>query len=514
MNLNPLRWFGPRNMADSYTIGDDRILEAFYGAVSALSSTGIRVNRETALRSTAVLACLIVRSETFSSLPVNVLREEGRNTIRDTSHPSYRLLAISPNPMMHAGEFWRWKQLTEDIHGNAYARIVWKGYTPQEIWPLFGAKPALVVDSQTRQAAYNYTGDCFTPANAYPVREIMHFKGPVLGTGGLGTGVDASIYTAGAGSPFEGRSLIDLASDTIGISLGGEQFFGRLLGNGNHFPGYLETDATLDEKDLAAIGKQLKGFRGIFQAGFMRIFDRGLKFKQNTMSMKDAQLTEQLRWQLQMICSIFRVSMAMVQDLTNSTYTNSEQQDLWTAKYTMTPICVNTERVVRFRLFDRQPAYRHVHNLDGLLRGDYKTRAEGDAALARVGILLRNEGRGHYDLNPVPGLDVPLAELTEGTVDEQGLIHLPIPAPGAPAAGAASAQAVLEPVMRDAVTCIRRRYEADVAKGRSSEDTVSFAATKLAPIAEAYARAGLAFDAGAFIALALPDSSATMPEER
>ncbi|MGE5623590.1 MAG: phage portal protein, partial [Methanocella sp.] len=367
MRLNPLSWFNEPQAADeeTWSLGDDAVLQAFYGALAAVSSSGVMVTQESALRSTAVLACLIVRAETFAALPVDVLRRTGTGAVKDDTDPAYRLLDIAPNDLMTSKEFWRFKQLREDISGNAFGRVVWRGSTPEEIWPLYGSKPTLAIDPRTKRVAWNYSGDDFTPANAYPLEDLIHFKGPVLQ------------------NPFEGRSLIDLASETIGVAIGSEQFFARLLGNGSHFPGYLETDRDLEQKDIAALKEQLAGFSGLLQAGTLRIFDRGLKYKQNPMSLKDAQLTEQMRWQLQMIASIFRMPLAMIQDLTNGTYANSEQQDLWLAKHTATPICTNSEAVLRHRLFARRPAYFARFNLDGLLRGDYKTRAEGDATLVR-----------------------------------------------------------------------------------------------------------------------------------
>ena len=485
MSLNPLRWFGTtKDQADEeWGIGDDNVLRAFYGALAAVSASGVRVTQESSLRSTAVLACLIVRAETFSALPFGVYRKAGRYRIPDELHPVYRLLAIAPNDFMNSGEFWRWKQLTEDISGNAYARIVWNGYDPVEIWPLYGVKPTLSVTMMTHTAAYEYSGDDLTPAGIYTPREILHFKGPILRT------------------PLEAKSLIDLISETIGVSIGSEQFFARLLGNGNHFPGYLETENTLSDPDFAAISEQMKGFAGIFRAGEMRVFDRGLKYKQNPLTMKDAQLVEQLRWQLQQICAVTRVPMAMVQDLTNGTYSNTEQQDLQLAKHCAAPICVNTERVVRHKLFSAQPDYYGKFSLDALLRGDYKTRTEGEAALVRSGIMERNEARAQEDMNPVPGLDVPLAELNLGTVDADGVIHGPDT--GASAPPSTPPTAFLAPFLKDAAERIRTRAEQDAKLGKSRRRTEESARITLAPAIDAYALAGEPFDVAGFIAEAL-----------
>ena len=484
MNWNPARWFsepddGPKDMADEYSLSDDAVLQAVFNVVAATAS-GVRVNQQNALASTAVLACCIVRSETFSCLPCHVMRDDGAATTPLAKHPAERLMAVAWNDLLTAGEGWRWKQLREDMTGNAHVRIEWsaRGGKPLALWPMTGPRPQLMTTS-SGMAAWDYRGDDMTPAGTYSVKDILHFKGPVLRT------------------PYEGASLIDLASEAIGTAIGTEQFFARMLGNGNHFPTYLHTESSLKPEDRKAIEDSLKGKSGLVSTGEVRIFDRGLKVMQNAMSMKDAQLNEQERLMLQKVCSIFRMPLAMVQDLTHGTYTNSEQQDLWLAKHTMAPICVDTERVVRMRLFAGEPQTRAKFNLDGLLRGDYKTRTEGDSALVRSGIINRNEARGHYDYNPEPGLDKYLAELNLGVVSEDGTIT-------GPDTGSPSAVAdVMAPVLRDAVAWIRRRDQHDREHGRELEATEAAAREKLAPIVEAFVSAGEPFDTHAFIAAAL-----------
>jgi HK97 family phage portal protein len=504
--------------AESYSLSDDSVLQAFFGALSMLTSSGVRVTQENAFRCVAVLACLIVRAETFSALPVHVLRDAGeKGKIRADDTAACRLLAIAPNDFMTARELWRWKQLREDATGNAYVRIEWgpSGYEPAALYPLYGAKPSLVIDRRTRRAAYQYTGDDLTPSDAYAPRDILHFKGPVLRT------------------PLEGASLIDLASEAIGVAIGSEQFFARLLGNGTHFPGYLETERDLTLEDLKAITEQFAGYGGLLQAGKLRVFDRGLHYKQNTMSLKDAQLIEQERWQLQQICSVFRVPMAAVQDLTNGTYSNTEQQDLALGKHTVAPICVNTEAVCRARLFAATPDHEAKWNLDGLLRGDYETRATGDSTLLGAGVIDRNEARSDYDLNPRKGLDKPLIQLGYGTVEEDGSVTNPNADDAAaatlgallrpaPSHNANAAEAVLEPLSDDAFDALRRRAAADRSHGRGSAETIAFARRKLEPLAAAHAAAGLPFDTSLFIAAALAvsgdvpgimSSEETNPEE-
>ena len=321
MRLNP---FGALRDAREKRAQDavDALAQAFFygGNVSA---TGVRVTPETALASVAVAACIEVRAETFSSLPGGVFRKEDRKRIPLPDHPVAKLLFDRPNDLMTSLEMWRWKQLREDITGNSYLRIVWNGGQAAELWPLYGEKPQ--IKTQGGKVTYAYRGDDFTKADSYPASAILHFKGPFVST-----------------SPYEARSPIDLVKESIGLSIASEQFFGRFLNNGNHFPSYLETDSSLTKKDADAITEQLGSTAGIFAAGQMRIFDRGLKLKQNAMSLKDADLTAQMRWYLEQICRLYRVPLPIVQDWTHGTYTNSEQAGLWLGQHVATPICRNT----------------------------------------------------------------------------------------------------------------------------------------------------------------------------
>jgi len=462
----------------------DALAQAFFygGNVSA---TGVRVTPETALASVAVAACIEVRAETFSSLPGGVFRKEDRKRIPLPDHPVAKLLFDRPNDLMTSLEMWRWKQLREDITGNSYLRIVWNGGQAAELWPLYGEKPQ--IKTQGGKVTYAYRGDDFTKADSYPASAILHFKGPFVST-----------------SPYEARSPIDLVKESIGLSIASEQFFGRFLNNGNHFPSYLETDSSLTKKDADAITEQLGSTAGIFAAGQMRIFDRGLKLKQNAMSLKDADLTAQMRWYLEQICRLYRVPLPIVQDWTHGTYTNSEQAGLWLGQHVATPICRNTEAASRKLFIPGEEALYTKFNVDAALRGDYQTRTAGYSVLINCGVMSPNEARALEDMDPFDGGDehrLPLNTAPAGA---------PLAAePPAPAKNTVKAEEVitapdatitprdaahLAPLVADAVARIRKRVDQDRASQRDEARTLEFADRVLAPLAEAHALAGVPFD--------------------
>lgn len=487
-----------RRRVDNIARLDEGTAEIFrrFGMELQNTATGISVNADSAIANVAVLACLIVRAEALMLMPASVYEKVGRNRETRSSHPVAELIGDAPNSLISAEEFWRWKQITEDLHGNAYARIEWRGGKPVALWPMLKREPELVAGSAVNPAImYRYDGDDFTPAGDYLASEIMHFKGPLL-----------------AGTPYKAKSLIQQTRETIGLGIATEQFFARFLGQGNHFPMYLETDNVLEAKDVEALRAQMDKSAGILPAGVTRIFDRGLKVKQNPMSLKDADLSVQQRFLLEQVCRIFRVPLPMVQDLTHGTYTNSEQADLWLSKYTATPIAKSTEGVIRRKLFlpNERATFYAKFNVNAMMRGDFATRTAGYSVLINSGVLSPNEARALEDWNPYDGGDefrvalntepagsqpdalasaIIRRSISESRGEEtKGLAelvdaHTPRALP--PAARTADPQTTVDalaPLLGDARERILARHEQNLERGRGIDASLEFAELVLGPI--------------------------------
>jgi HK97 family phage portal protein len=476
-------WFARREGATAVAeptnaIALDESSELFKMFAQAYAtSSGVAVNSDTAVASVAVLACLIVRAESLMVCSPDVFRRNGRNREAAPDHPVQALISDEWNPLLGAEEGWRWKQNTEDLRGAAYVRIEWARGKPVALWPMYGPRPVVHTAKDINDRAtvvYRYAGDEFTKADDYPARDVLHFKGTLLSR-----------------SPYEARSLVEVTAENIGLGIASEQFFARFLGNGNHFPRYLQTDNTLNEKDVGVLRKQLDDGAGLLSAGVTRIFDRGLKVMSSEMSLRDADLTGQQRWILEQVCRTWRVPLPIVQDLTHGTYTNSEQADLWLSKHTTAPIARNSEGVIRRGLF--LPSERRTHyakfNLNAMQRGDFKTRTAGYSILIQCGVLSPNEARAFEDWNPYVGGDEFRVPLNTG------------PAGGEPDGDEAPANGwqsndpkALAPLLADARQRILARHEQNTERGRDRADSVAFATVVLEPIAQTAGALGVPFD--------------------
>lgn len=117
----------------------------------------------------------------------------------------------------------------------------------------------------------------------------------------------------------------------------------------------------------------------------------------------EAQFLETRKFQVSEICRIFRVPPHMIGDLDRATFSNIESQNISFAVHTIRPWLVRIEQAINRALFpDTEKGRFYVQfNLDGLMRGDYKSRMEGYAIARQNGWMSTNDIRELENLNPV-----------------------------------------------------------------------------------------------------------------
>lgn len=106
------------------------------------------------------------------------------------------------------------------------------------------------------------------------------------------------------------------------------------------------------------------------------------------------QMTEAQRFVVEEIARIFNLPPVFLQDLTNGTFSNTEQQDLHLVKHLIAQWAKALEDELNLKLFGAENNRRWCeHSLDGLMRGDFKSRIEGLARGVQTAILTPNEAR-------------------------------------------------------------------------------------------------------------------------
>lgn len=308
---------------------------AEYGPTST-SAGGMAVTQVTALKVSAVLACVSIRSEDVAKLPVHVYRKTpdgGKKIVAD--HPIERVLR-RPNAYQSRFEFMEQMQVSYLLRGNAYAVILRdpRGnaqslipVNPDRVW-IFEA-PGGQVFYQVARRGLHETAVLANEPLMIPAEDMLHLRW---------IAIDNSLY---------GASRIGLSRDAIGLSLSQQELAGRLSANNTNLGGVLTTDQKLTKEAAERLKKSWKERnQGLRNAGDTAVLEQGLKWQPLGMSARDAEVIASRAHQVEEIARLFRMPMhklgvpgksvsASIEQLDQDYMNNVVSADLmrWEAKF-------------------------------------------------------------------------------------------------------------------------------------------------------------------------------------
>lgn len=347
------------------------------------SNAGKSVNPKNAVQVSAVYACVRVIAETIASLPFGVYESTDSGSNKATEHPLYRLLHDEPNPEM-TSFVWRETMLTHLLlYGNAYCQIIRSGRTNiVGLYPLLPDRMEVDRDSKGN-LTYTYTTTDGKPVALRP-EDVLHIPG--LGFDGI-----------------VGYSPIALEKNAIGLGIAAEEYGSRFFQNGARPSGILTHPNTVkDPKRLRESWNAAYGGSG--NSGKVAILEESMTFTPISIPNNEAQFLETRKFQVEEICRIYRVPAHLIGNLDHATFSNIEHMSIDFAVHTIRPWLVRIEQAMNRALFlDTEKGRFYVQfNLDGLMRGDYKSRMEGYAIARQNGWMSANDIRELENLNPLP----------------------------------------------------------------------------------------------------------------
>lgn len=353
----------------------------FYGN----SNSGVQVDELRALQTSAVYACVKILAETVASLPLHLFKKgKGGKSEMAEQHPLFSCLYEMPNDEMTSFEFREMMMTSLLLWGNAYARKIRKNGHVTELWYL---KPQLMTverDTQTGKIKYTYSDDITNQTYEYKPEQIFHVKGLSL-------------------DGVTGLSPISQAREAVGLSLATEEYGAKFFGNGARPGGVLEHPGILKDPEKLRESWN-KVYQGTRNSHKVAVLEEGMKYHTIGIAPEDAQFLETRKYQVNEICRIFRVPPHLVGDLERATFSNIEHQSIEFVQHTIRPWLVRWEQAISRSLLDEKERllYFSRFNVDGLMRGDYKSRMEGYAIGRQNGWLSANDIRHLEDLPPIP----------------------------------------------------------------------------------------------------------------
>lgn len=380
-------WLGSGESRATLANPDALLLEAF-GSISTAS--GVAVTPESAMRLSAVSACVRLISESIGSLPLHVYRRKGdrrREKAKDLA--LYRLLHDEPNRMMTSCIFRETLSANVLCHGNAYAYIERDNAAePLQLLPLASPSVRVIKEATSGELAYVITLD----GKTFRVNQANIIHVPGLSFDGI-----------------SGMSPIKYGAQSIGLAIATERFGAAFFGNGSMPSGTLELPGSASpEQQRNLLASWNAAYGGLNNAQKTAVLVGGAKFSPISVNPDEAQFIETRKMQVSEIARWFRVPPHMIGDLDRATFSNIEHQGLDFVTHTLRPWLVRFEQEFNRKLFPTsssgQPSDLYCEfNVDGLLRGDIKARGEYYVRGRQWGWLSANDIRTQENLEPIEG---------------------------------------------------------------------------------------------------------------
>lgn len=336
--------------------------------------SGINVNEKTAQSISAVYACVSAISETIASLPLH-LYERTDQRPKAKSHSLYEVLHDIANPYQTALEFREWMQACVLLKGNAYARI--ERGSDGQVRALHPIHPDRVVIHRGDTIIYEYS-DHMGKVIRLLQDEMFHLKHRA--------GDDVLI----------GISPIQAAREVIELAAAERDHGNATFNNGTRLSGILKFPQHLKPEQRAGLKSSWDSqYQGGQNAGKTAILDQGVEYQTISMNLTDAQWIEARKFSVEEVARLFRVPPTVIGDLTHGNFSNSVEMSRQFVTLSLRRHLVMWEQAVSKQLLT--PAgrrkYKPEHSVEGLLRGDSKTRADFYKSGIEAGWLLPSEAR-------------------------------------------------------------------------------------------------------------------------
>lgn len=372
-------------------VNDERYWTTWPGP---LTSAGIQVSADTAMKTSAVWGCVRLISESMATLPLLIYRRRadgGRD--RDDEYPLAQLLHYQPNEWQTAFEFIEMMTGHVLLRGNAYAEIVRRGGGPATA--LIPLHPDLVEVTALRFGGMKYKVRQ-SDGTSVDLRDdqVLHIRG--LSSDGV-----------------KGLSVIDYARESIGLAQAAEQYGARFFGNDSRPGGVLKHPGKLQESGAKRLKESWEAAHTGVNQHRVAILEEGMEWQQIGVSPEDAQFLQIREFQVTDIARWFRVPLHMIQETTRSTSWGSgiEQLSLAFVQFTLLPWARRWEQAILRDLIMDPDVHYAEFKVDALARGDQGSRYGAYAVGRQWGWLSVNDVRQLENMNPIDNGDEYLVPL-------------------------------------------------------------------------------------------------------
>jgi len=366
------------------------------------------VTLESALTVPAYAAGVSFLSRSLANLPLHAYRDRGEAGSERLPGKLQRILNEAPNSEWTSFGLrqYFWQGVFTGGRGLTYIERVGPG--ADSLWPLDPFQTT--VKRVNGRKVYNYQGKDYQAADVIDVPFML--KPDQLGV----------------------HSPLVMGAKALGLSLAMGDYASGFFAGGGVPPlaltGPMPAGADAVRRAQSDIKRAIDAAKSNNEPVFP--IPAGYELKPVGFDPAKGQMTEARQFQVEEIARILNLPPVFLQDLTHGTFSNTEQQDLHLVKHLIAQWAKAFEEECNLKLFGAANNRRYVeHNLDAMMRGDFKSRMDGMSQGIQSGLITPNEGRAldnrppkaNGDVLYIQGATVPLGSqptTTNGGANDPG----------------------------------------------------------------------------------------------
>lgn len=374
-------------------------------------ASGIVVNALSAMRVSAVAACVQKIAGTISTLRLDVLKQDGENEVRLPRDDLWYKLNEQPTSQFTATSHWENVVTCQLLRGDGYTwiRRALNGNV-KELLPLPWQSVTPVRQGDGSVRYYLHIPELGITTWLY-ASDVLHFPGH--GFDGLRS---MSVISYGAKA-------------AVGNALAMDEYSGKFFANGAHPSIVIKAPNKMgDDQKTQLQNAFINKYSGA--DNFHKIplvLTEGLDIKEISLSAEDAQLLEARKFQVTDIARAFGVPPHMIGETTGSSAVGAgyEQQARDFVMHTLRLHIKRLEQELNRKLFPRDTGRFVRFDLGDLIEGDSKSQAEYNRAAlggpgTGMGWMTVDEIRKTKGLKPIGGTASEIFDprTTNGTQNE------------------------------------------------------------------------------------------------
>ena len=362
----------------TYVSSDPRVVDLLGGG--NMASSGLNVTAESAMRVSAVYACVRLIAGAISSMPAHIYRQSGQMRERVDGDPLWWLLNEQPTARFTAAAMWEQVATHMLLRESGFVYIARNAAgIPRELIPLpYNAVRAYRSDDGSRLQ--------------YSIEDVKRW----------GADQDDMLHFPGFG--FDGLKAMSViqyaARNAAGNAMAMDEYSGKFFAGGAHPSIVLSTDKSMTEPQRDALREAFAAkYSGLPNAHKLPlVLTEGIKHDTLSINADDAQLLDARKFQVVDIARAFGVPPHKIGETSAATSwgTGQEQMAIGFVRYTLQPHLVRIEQEINRKLY--RTAGRFIEfNRAAAMQGDSKSENEAfKAALGGPGA-----GPGHMSVDEV-----------------------------------------------------------------------------------------------------------------